>query len=188
MPPSPGRGHSRGAGTADMRKHCPPGAELFERLWVKNYREGTAVMGSVRSLTDNRASPVTIWEVRAAPVRWARILRLRRRQIRSTAAACYSYSFSMDFGAGRFESRIGGGSQESSGRLQAAGEILERNSSRFSRLQQRRFAPVRDRSCISRLAKSVPGQHRSVVIQSSRAQPTCLVWIRTDRRYPRRGN
>ena len=26
MPPSPGRGHSRGMRTADQRKHCPPGA------------------------------------------------------------------------------------------------------------------------------------------------------------------
>ena len=152
-------------------------------------REATGVMGSGRSLTDNRASPVTIWEVQAAPVRWARISRLPRRPARSTAARVTrthsAWTLARD---GLNTGSVAVRKRAPVAYKSSRGDIPERNSSGFSRRQQRRFTPVWDRSRIPRLARVGARSTRVGRDPELRAKPTCLVWSRPDRRDSRRGD
>ncbi len=175
MPPSPGRGHSRGAADSRHEKALPTGRELFERLWVKNDPRGHG--GDGLGPVFNGQSCVACHNLGGSGGAGTvgSNIEIATATDSFNGGACYSYSFSMDFGAGRFESRIGGGSQESSGRLQAAGaRFLSGIHPGFRDSNSVVLHRFGTDPAYHAWRESVPGQHRSVVIQSSERNPPAL--------------
>ena len=85
------------------------GRELFERVWVKNDPRGHGVTASGRFSTGNRVSAATTWEDPGGAGGIDRNIEIVTVGLTTLTMKYtgYSYSFSMDFGAGRFEYRFG---------------------------------------------------------------------------------
>jgi RNA polymerase sigma factor (sigma-70 family) len=174
-PPSPGRAHSRNVSDSRSDKALPTGRELFERLWVKNDPRGHG--GDGLGPVFNGQSCVACHNLGGpggAGTAGSNI-EIATATGSFNDGACYSYSFSMNFGAGRFESRLGGGAQESSGRVQAAGARflngIHPGFRESSSVVLHRFGTE---PAYHGWRESVPGQHGSVLIQISERNPPSL--------------
>ena len=138
-------------------------------------REATEVMDWVRFSTDNPASRVIIWADQAARAR-STPTSISRQHLRTfTEGAGYSYFLSMDFGAGRFEYRMGDDEKTQSGR------ISQGNVTRLTRIHP----GFRDSSSTvlhrygtdpsyQNWRGSIQGQHGSVWIEISQRNPPAL--------------
>jgi len=174
-PRSPGPTRSLGAVTNRSKNTLSTGRELFERLWVKNDQRGHGGDGlgpvfngqscvACHNLggtggAGTVGSNIEIATVSGAP--WE--------------GNGYSMSFSMDFGAGRMEYRIGGDSQGQTGRPPLA------DATRLIGIHP----GFRDSNSVvlhrygtdpayHAWRGSVPGRHGSVSIQSSERNPPPL--------------
>ena len=175
MPLSPGASHSQEIVNKLSNQAPTTGRELFERLWVKNDPRGHG--GDGLGPVFNGQSCVACHNLGGSGGAGTvgSNIEIATATGSFNGGACYSYSFSTDFGTGRFESRISSGSQESSGRLQAAGaRFLSGIHPGFRDSNSVVLHRFGTDPTYHAWRESVPGQHRSVVIQSSERNPPAL--------------
>jgi RNA polymerase sigma factor (sigma-70 family) len=166
--PSSGRSRSPGIVGKRSEKVLSMGRELFQRLWVKNDERGHGGDGlgpvfngqscvSCHNLGGSGGAGTVDSNIEIATVtdnlnEWMG----------------YSYSFSMDFGAGRFEYRLGGDPQGKSGRASRADATLMAGLHPGFRdsisIMLHRYGTD---PAYHAWRGSVPGRHGSLSIQSS---------------------
>jgi RNA polymerase sigma factor (sigma-70 family) len=172
---SPGRSRSLGVVAKRSEKTLSTGRELFERLWAKNDQRGHG--GDGLGPVFNGQSCVACHNLGGSGGAGTVGSNIEIATVFDTHSrgTGYSYSFSMDFGAGRFEYRLGGDSTGQWGRPSQIDATLLTGI----------HAGFRDSSSIvlhrygtdpayHAWRASVPGRHGSVLIQSSERNPPPL--------------
>jgi len=174
-PPSPGQIRSLVVLAKRSEKTLSTGRELFERLWVKNDQRGHG--GDGLGPVFNRQSCVACHNLGGSGGAGTVDTNIEIATVSGTISegTGYSYSFSMDFGAGRFEYRLGGDSRGPLGRPpQADATLLIGIHPGFrdaTSIVLHRFGTD---PAYHAWRGSVPGRHGSVLIQISERNPPPL--------------
>ncbi|MFI5460518.1 MAG: sigma-70 family RNA polymerase sigma factor [Isosphaerales bacterium] len=173
--PSPGRFLSLGVVAKPSEKTLRTGRELFERLWVKN--DQRAHGGDGLGPVFNGQSCVACHHLGGSGGAGTVDTNIEIATVSGTLSegTGYSYSFSMDFSAGRFEYRLGGDSKAQLGRpRQSDATLLTGIHPGFRDANSIVLHRYGTDSAYHAWRGSVPGRHGSVLIQISQRNPPPL--------------
>jgi RNA polymerase sigma factor (sigma-70 family) len=175
VPPSPGRSRSLGVVGQRSEKRLSTGRELFERLWVKNDQRGHG--GDGLGPVFNGQSCVACHNLGGSGGAGTVGSNIEIATVSGTPSVGtgYSYSFSMDFGAGRFEYRMGGDSTgQSAPRPQADAALMTGIHPGFRDSNSTVLHRYGTDPAYHAWRGSVAGRHGSILIQSSERNPPPL--------------